>query len=124
MSFHAHAADARDPRRDIWLRKSAAAACVSHLCRLTGLPYRATLERVGLTWSILVDRPPPTPEFLERMVAIVERERTRYLAGLAAFEAARRQAKPEGRRQLSNAERRVLAGLRAAIDLRDAEAAG
>lgn len=123
MSFGEHVIDALDPERTLWHRMSAVKGCVASLSRLTGLPFRATLERLGLTWSIANPSPaPPTEAFLLDVLARVRRERARYLAALAPFEAARRARKAAGNRQMSSAERRALAALRDAIDLDRAEA--
>lgn len=116
MSFREHVTKARDPERGVWRRMSAVKACVASFCWLTRLPYRATLERLGLTWSVLVPSPPPTEAYLAGVLAAVERERGRYLAGLAAFEEMRRERKRGGNRQMSAKEARMLADLRAAVD--------
>lgn len=116
MSFREHAEKARIPDRGIWRRLSAVRACVASFCWLTRLPYRATLERLGLNWSIVVPSPPPTEAFLADVLAAVERERSRYLVGLAEFEGMRRARKTAGKRQLSAEEARMLADLRASVD--------
>lgn len=115
MSFASHARAARDPDRTPWRRLSSLRACVSSFCWLTGLSYRATLERLGLTWTRARPSDPPTDAFLRRTLDDLERARNVYLAGLRGFETRRVRAKLRGARQLSRGERDALAQLRARV---------
>jgi hypothetical protein len=112
MSFAYHARRARDPARSPWLRMSSVKACASCFCRLTGQPFRATLERLGLTWTPAIPRDPPDDAYLRHTLDALERERNVYLARLRGWEARRIRAKLRGGRHLSRAERTVLAELR------------
>ena len=116
MSFASAARRVRDPGLTPWRRLSALRGCVSSFCWLTGLPYRATLERLGITWMIGRPSDPPTDAFLRRTLEALERERNRYLSGLRTFELRRVRAKMRGGRQLSRDERSYLAVLRERVD--------
>lgn len=116
MSFAYHARKARDPARTPWARLSSLRACVSTFCWLTGLPYRDTLVRLGLTWTKSLPSDPPTDAFLRATLDELERARNRYLAALRGWEMRRVRAKQRGGRQPARAEREALARLRAAID--------
>lgn len=116
MSFASSAREVRDPALPLWRRYSGLRGCVRSFSFLTGRSYNATLERLGLTWSIVRPADPPTDAFLRGTLDLLERERNRYLAGLRGFELRRVRAKMRGRRQLSRAERDGLAALRAAVD--------
>ena len=105
-SFHHAARKVRDPERTPWLRLSALRGCVSSFCWLTGQPYRATLVRFGISPEQVTS--PPGADFLHATLARIEAERDRYHAARAAFDAARRETKRAGGRQLSNAEREML----------------
>ena len=124
MSFTYHARRARDPALTPWRRLSHLRGCVSSFCFLTRLPYRATLERLGLTWTISRPSDPPTDAFLRRTLDALERERNRYLAGLRTFELRRVRAKMRGGRQPSRDERGFLAALRERVDAATGPAAG
>jgi hypothetical protein len=112
MSFPYYARRARDPERHAWRRLSSLRACVSSFCWLTGLPYRATLERLGLTWTRAIPAPPPTDAFLRATLDDLERARNVYLDGLRSLERRRLLVKLRGGRQLSRAERGAFAELR------------
>lgn len=116
MSFLSSARKVRDPDLPLWKRYSALRGCVVSFSFLTKQSYNGTLERLGLTWSVLRPADPPTDEFLRRTLDRLERERTLYLAGLRSFELRRVRAKMRGRRQLSRAERAALAELRERAD--------
>ncbi len=116
MSFLSSARAVRDPALPIWQRYSALRGCVRSFAFLTKRSYNGTLERLGLTWSILRPADPPTDAFLRRTLDLLERERSVYLAGLRAFELRRVRAKMRGRRQLSRAEHAALAALRDGVD--------
>ncbi|HLM68265.1 MAG TPA: hypothetical protein VK358_12090 [Longimicrobium sp.] len=116
MSFASGARQVRDPALPLWRRYSALRGCVASFSSLTQRSYNATLERLGLTWSIVRPADPPTDEFLRRTLDLLERERNRYLAGLRAFELRRVRAKMRGGRQPSRAERDGLAALRERVD--------
>lgn len=116
MSFLSSARKVRDPDLPLWKRYSALRGCVVSFSFLTKRSYTGTLERLGLTWSVLRPADPPTDEFLRRTLDLLERERTLYLAGLRSFELRRVRAKMRGRRQLSRAERAALAELRRRVD--------
>jgi hypothetical protein len=116
MSFLSSARKVRDPDLPLWKRYSALRGCVVSFSFLTKQSYNGTLERLGLTWSVLRPADPPTDEFLRRTLDRLERERTLYLAGLRSFELRRVRAKMRGRRQLSRAERDALAELRRRAD--------
>ena len=112
MSFASCARKVRDPDRSPRLRLSSLRGCVSSFCFLTKLPYRATLERLGIAWTILLPSDPPTDAFLRRTLDALEIERNRYLARLRGFETRRIRVKSRGGRQLSRRERDALAALR------------
>ncbi|HST61698.1 MAG TPA: hypothetical protein VLK84_23565 [Longimicrobium sp.] len=116
MSFLSSARKVRDPDLPLWKRYSALRGCVASFSFLTQRSYNGTLERLGLTWSIVRPADPPTDAFLRRTLDLLERERSRYLAGLRGFELRRVRAKMRGRRQLSRAERAALASLREGVD--------
>jgi hypothetical protein len=116
MSFASGARQVRDPALPLWRRYSALRGCVASFSFLTRRSYNATLERLGLTWSIVRPADPPTDEFLRRTVDLLERERNRYLAGLRTFELRRVRAKMRGRRQPCRAERDGLAALGERVD--------
>jgi len=116
MSFPYQARRARDPDHPTWLRYSSLKGCVSSFCWLTGLPFRATLERLGLTWTPAVPRDPPTDAFLRGTLDALERERNAYLDALRGCELRRVRAKLRGGRQLSRAERNALEELRLRAD--------
>lgn len=105
-SFQHSARKVRDAERSPWLRLSALRGCVSSFCWLTGQPYRDTLVRFGVgPWQVTA---PPDDNFLLATLVRIEAERDRYHASRAAFDAARRETKRAGGRQLSNAEREIL----------------
>lgn len=112
MSFPYVARRVRDPGRPVWLRLSSLRACVASFCGLTGLPYRATVERLGLDWTPAIPRDPPSDAFLRGTLDALERERNVYLSVLRGIEIHRIRAKLRGGRQLSRAERDALAELR------------
>jgi hypothetical protein len=112
MSFPYSARRARDPHRPVWRRLASLRGCVASFCWLTGLSYRATVERLGLDWTPLIPRDPPTDAFLRRTLDALERERNLYLDVLRGFGVRRVRAKLRGGRQLSRAERDALAELR------------
>jgi hypothetical protein len=112
MSFAHSARKVRDPALTPWRRLSSLRGCVSSFCWLTGLPYRATLDRLGLTWTRAVPSDPPTDAFLRVTLDGLERERNRYLAALRGWEMRRARAKMRGGRHLSRAEADVRAVLR------------
>ncbi|HEX6908954.1 MAG TPA: hypothetical protein VF142_01085 [Longimicrobium sp.] len=114
MSFDQHARKVRDPNRSPWRRLSSLRGCVSRFCRLTRLPYRDTLEGLGLAWSP-VPRDPPTDDVLRRTLDGLERARNRYLSALRGWETRRVRAKLRGGRRLSRAEADALAELRQRI---------
>jgi hypothetical protein len=116
MSFASSARQVRDPALPLWRRYSALRGCVASFSFLTQRSYNATLERLGLRWSVVRPADPPTDEFLRRTLDLLERERNRYLAGLRTFELRRVRAKMRGRRQPSRAERDGLAALRERVD--------
>lgn len=116
MSFASCARKVRDPDRSPWLRLSSLRGCVASFCWLTKLPYRATLERLGITWTTSLPSAPPTDAFLRRTLDALEIERNRYLAGLRGFETRRIRVKARGGRQLSRRERDALAALRDRAD--------
>lgn len=124
MSFPRAARQVRDPDHPVWLRLSSLRACVASFCWLTGLPYRATVERLGLDWTPLIPRDPPTDAFLRGTLDALERERNRYLAVLRGFELRRVRAKLRGGRQLSRAERAALDALRQRAEAAVARIAG
>ena len=105
-SFHHSARKGRDAERGPWLRLSALRGCVSSFCWLTRQPFRDTLERFGISPRQVTA--PPGDEFLLSTLARVEAERDRYHAARREFDAARREVKRKGGRQLSNAERETL----------------
>lgn len=105
-SFQHSARKVRDAGRGPWLRLSALRGCVSSFCWLTGQPYRDTLVRFGLSPEQV--RTPPDENFLLATLVRIEAERDRYHAARAGFDAARRETKRAGGRQLSNAERETL----------------
>lgn len=105
-SFQHSARKVRDPERSPWLRLSALRGCVSSFSWLTGQPYRATLVRFGISPEQVTA--PPGADFLLATLARIEAERDRYHAARAAFDAARRETKRGGGRQLSNTEREML----------------
>jgi hypothetical protein len=112
MPFPRSARQARDPDVSVWLRMSGLKGCVASFCGLTGLSFRATLERLGLTWTPVIPRDPPTDAFLRRTLDALERERNVYLHALRTLEHRRIRAKLKGRRQLSRVEREARAELR------------
>jgi hypothetical protein len=112
VSFAYHARRARDPARSPWLRMSSVKACAACFCRLTGQPFRATLERLGLTWTPLIPRDPPDEAYLRATLDALERARNVYLARLRGWEARRIRAKLRGARHLARAERAALAEAR------------
>jgi hypothetical protein len=120
-SFQHAARKVRDPERSPWLRLSALRGCVSSFCWLTGQPFRATLVRFGISPEQVTT--PPGEEFLLATLARVEAERDRYHAARQPFDAARREIKRKGGRQLSNAERETLRRMSEVTPL-DAEAGG
>ncbi len=105
-SFQHSARKVRDPERSPWLRLSALRGCVSSFCWLTGQPYRDTLVRFGISPQQVTA--PPGEDFLLSTLARIEAERDRYHASRTAFDAARRETKRAGGRQLSNTEREML----------------
>lgn len=105
-SFQHSARKVRDPERSPWLRLSALRGCVSSFCWLTGQPYRDTLVRFGISPEQVTA--PPGDDFLLSTLAWIEGERDRYHASRAVFDAARRETKRAGGRQLSNTEREML----------------
>jgi hypothetical protein len=122
MSSFQHAArKVRDPERSAWLRLSALRGCVSSFCWLTGQPFRDTLERFGISPRQVTA--PPGDEFLLATLARVEAERDQYHAARGPFDAARREVKRKGGRQLSNAERETLRRMSEVAPL-DAEEGG
>lgn len=123
MSFAHYARKVRDEARGPWMRLASLRSCVSTLCWMTGRPYRATLEWFGIDPARMTV--PPGVAFLLGTLARVEAERDAYMAARGAFDAARRETKRAGGRQLSNAERQALARLAAPADtLPRAEEAG
>jgi hypothetical protein len=112
MPFPRSARQARDPDTSVWLRMSALKGCVASFCGLTGLSFRATLERLGLTWTPVIPRDPPADAWLRRTLDALERERNIYLDALRALEHKRVRAKLRGARQLSRVDRAVRAELR------------
>jgi hypothetical protein len=116
MSFASSARKVRDPALPLWKRYSALRGCVASFSFLTHRSYNGTLERLGLTWSIVRPAAPPTDAFLRGTLDMLERERNVYLTGLRGFEVRRVRAKMRGRRQLSRAERDGLAALRERVD--------
>lgn len=116
MSFLSSARDVRDPALPVWRRYSALRGCVRSFSFLTRRSYLETLERLGLTWSILRPEDPPSDAFLRRTLDLLERERNLYLVRLRSFELRRVRAKMRGRRQLSRADQAALALLRESVD--------
>ena len=116
MSFASQARRVRDPEHPRWWRMSSLKGCVSSFCRLTGLPFRATLERLGFTYTPQIPRDPPSDEALRRTLDALERERNRHLDRLRSFELRRVRAKMRGGRQLSLADGESLDALRDQAD--------
>lgn len=116
MSFASAARQVRDPGLSPWLRLNSLRGCVASFCWLTGLSYRATLDRLGLAWTPRPPADPPEEAFFRRTLDALERERNVYLAGLRGFELRRVRGKMRGNRQLSRAERDALSALRTFAD--------
>ena len=116
MSFTSSARDVRDPALPTWRRYSALRGCVRSFSFLTRRSYLGTLERLGLTWSVLRPEEPPSDAFLRRTLDLLERERNLYLVRLRSFELRRVRAKMRGRRQLSRVDQATLAVLRESVD--------
>ena len=111
MTFRVEAAKVRDPERSIWLRLSSLRSCIRRMCHATGERFDDASARYG------IDRPAPwpAPPDESRLLAVLEDVQVRRAPALErrrAFDAARREAKRRGNRQLSKQDRAALRRVR------------
>ncbi|HYH82127.1 MAG TPA: hypothetical protein VEX86_20130 [Longimicrobium sp.] len=111
MTFRVEAVKVRDPERSIWLRLSSLRSCIRRMCHATGERFDDAGARYGIgrpaPWPA-----PPDESLLLAVLEDVEARRAPALERRRAFDAARRQSKRQGNRQLSKLDRAELRRVR------------
>ena len=98
MSFNWYARKARDPRLSIWTRRAAFHSCIRSYCWLTRQPYLPLRTEFNQRFA-LDHAAGPTDQSLHDAMSALERDRTRFLQRLRAFERTRIREKAQGRRR-------------------------